>query len=110
MGNEKAYKSMTDLILNRGNLMLNLLVQKNIQTLLSKDLAIEFSNAQWHALIPRPPFTCEMVKDRISYIFRWANQVSLDDTHPNMLINFLDCVIMNDLKNVQKHFSGENLG
>jgi hypothetical protein len=48
--------------------------------------------------------THEMVEDGIPYTFRWANQVPLNDTYPDLLVNFLDCII-DDPKNGQKHFS-----
>lgn len=48
--------------------------------------------------------THEIVKDGIVYTFRWVNQIPLNDTHPDLLVNFLDCVIDNP-KTDQKHFS-----
>ena len=48
--------------------------------------------------------TLEIVIDGISYTFKWVNQIPLNDTHPDLLINFLDCVV-DDPKAGQKHFS-----
>jgi hypothetical protein len=46
----------------------------------------------------------EIVKDGIAYAFQWVNQIPLNDTHPDLLVNFLDCVI-DDPKAGRKHFS-----
>ncbi len=48
--------------------------------------------------------TYEMVEDGIAYTFRWVNQVPLNDAHPDLLVNFLDCIV-NDPKKGEKRFS-----
>lgn len=48
--------------------------------------------------------THEIVIDGITYTFKWVNQVPLNDTYPDLLVNFLDCVV-EDPKTGPKHFS-----
>ena len=48
--------------------------------------------------------THEIVVDGIAYIFRWANQVPLNDANHDLLVNFLDCIV-EDPKAGRKHFS-----
>ena len=46
----------------------------------------------------------EITKDGITYNFRWINQIPLNDTHPDLLVNFLECIVDNP-KSDRKHFS-----
>jgi hypothetical protein len=46
----------------------------------------------------------KMVKDGTTYEFSWVNGVPLNDTYPDLLVNFLDCKI-DDPKTEKKHFS-----
>jgi hypothetical protein len=48
--------------------------------------------------------THEIVKDGVSYTFRFANQVPLNDANHDLLVNFLDLVV-EDPKSGKKHFS-----
>lgn len=48
--------------------------------------------------------THEIIEDGIVYTFRWVNQIPLNDAHPDLLLNFLDCII-DDPKTGKKHFS-----
>jgi hypothetical protein len=48
--------------------------------------------------------TYEIVEEGVSYTFRWANEVPLNDANYDLLVNFLDCVIDHP-KSGKKHFS-----